>query len=374
METEKRYLGLIYGALLLAVVVVGLGAFTRLTEAGLGCPDWPGCYGFLTVPVSPEKVEQATQAFPNAPVEVHKAWNEMIHRYVAGTLGLVIAAIALFAWRGKRNGRGRVLPTALLGVVIFQAALGMWTVTMNLMPIVVMAHLLGGFTTVTLLFLLAVLERRRVNNLTREPGAISPESSNNANIATMDSVDLEPGKPSLSGKLKMLTVTALVAVIMQIALGGWTSANYAAVVCTQLPICEVDWVSGYDSAAFDPISPTSETYQYGVLGFEQRVTIHATHRIGAIVVTLLVLLLAMGIRRPLGNTSALLLVGVLLLQISLGITNVVALLPLSVAVAHNLCGLLLLLVMVRTTVLVFFAQPLAVSQTSLGKSGRLSHG
>ena len=271
METEKRYLGLIYGALLLAVVVVGLGAFTRLTEAGLGCPDWPGCYGFLTVPVSPEKVEQATQAFPHAPVEVHKAWNEMIHRYVAGTLGLVIAAIALFAWRGKRNGRGRVLPTALLGVVIFQAALGMWTVTMNLMPIVVMAHLLGGFTTVTLLFLLAVLERRRVNNLTREPVTISPESSNNANIATMDSVDLEPGKPSLSGKLKMLTVTALVAVIMQIALGGWTSANYAAVVCTQLPICEVDWVSGYDSAAFDPISPTSETYQYGVLGFEQRV-------------------------------------------------------------------------------------------------------
>ncbi|WP_407331693.1 COX15/CtaA family protein [Enterovibrio sp. 27052020O] len=370
MEAEKRYLGLIYGALLLAVVVVGLGAFTRLTEAGLGCPDWPGCYGFLTVPVSPEKVEQATQAFPHVPVEVHKAWNEMIHRYVAGTLGLVIAAIAALAWRGKKNGRGRMLPTALLGVVIFQAALGMWTVTMNLMPIVVMAHLLGGFTTVTLLFLLAVLERRRVGRLSQ--GQEQVQSLVQTDISDISNV--ETVKPILSTKLKALTVTALVTVIMQIALGGWTSANYAAVVCTQLPVCEVDWVSSYDTAAFHPISPASETYQYGVLGFEQRVTIHATHRIGAMVVTALVLLLAMAIRRPLGNASAMLLVGALLIQISLGITNVVALLPLSVAVAHNLCGLLLLLVMVRTTVLVFSAQPIAASQTSLGKSGRLSHG
>ncbi|WP_269748102.1 COX15/CtaA family protein [Enterovibrio coralii] len=139
---------------------MALGAFTRLTEAGLGCPDWPGCYGFLTVPQSAEHIAQATEAFPDAPVEIQKAWNEMIHRYVAGTLGLVIAAIAFLAWRNP--ARNRLLPSILLAVVTFQAALGMWTVTMNLMPIVVMGHLLGGFTTVTLLFLLALTERRRV--------------------------------------------------------------------------------------------------------------------------------------------------------------------------------------------------------------------
>lgn len=352
MEKDKRYLGLIYGALCLALVVVALGAFTRLTEAGLGCPDWPGCYGFLTVPQSAEKIAQATEAFPHAPVEIHKAWNEMIHRYVAGTLGLVIAAIAFLAWR--RPERNRVLPSVLLAVVTFQAALGMWTVTMNLMPIVVMGHLLGGFTTVTLLFMLALLERRRIKETTQ----------------------LEVGhqKASVGGKLKALSVAALLAVVMQIALGGWTSANYAALVCTQLPVCEVDWAEKYDASAFHPISPKNETYQYGVLNFDQRVTIHATHRIGAMVVTALILLLAFAVRKPLGAGASLLLLGALGIQITLGVTNVVALLPLSVAVAHNVCGLLLLLVTVRTVVGVFAPVSMTAAQSSLGDSGRLSHG
>ncbi|WP_325891366.1 COX15/CtaA family protein [Grimontia sp. NTOU-MAR1] len=352
MEKDKRYLGLIYGALALALVVVALGAFTRLTEAGLGCPDWPGCYGFLTVPQSAETIAQATEAFPHAPVEIQKAWNEMIHRYVAGTLGLVIAAIAFLAWR--RPDRNRVLPSVLLAVVTFQAALGMWTVTMNLMPIVVMGHLLGGFTTVTLLFMLALLERRRI----KEP------------------TQLEVGAKDLSagGKLKALSVAALLAVVMQIALGGWTSANYAALVCTQLPVCEVDWAEKYDASAFHPISPKNETYQYGVLNFDQRVTIHATHRIGAMVVTALILLLAFAARKPLGASTSLLLLGALGIQITLGVTNVVALLPLSVAVAHNVCGLLLLLVTVRTVVGVFAPVSLTAAQSSLRDTGRLSHG
>ncbi|WP_281545111.1 COX15/CtaA family protein [Grimontia sp. SpTr1] len=352
MEKDKRYLGLIYGALALALVVVALGAFTRLTEAGLGCPDWPGCYGFLTVPQSAEKIAQATEAFPHAPVEIQKAWNEMIHRYVAGTLGLVIAAIAFLAWR--RPERNRMLPSVLLAVVTFQAALGMWTVTMNLMPIVVMGHLLGGFTTVTLLFMLALLERRRI----KEP--------------TQLEVDVQ--KASIGGKLKVLSVAALLAVVMQIALGGWTSANYAALVCTQLPVCEVDWAEKYDASAFHPISPKNETYQYGVLNFDQRVTIHATHRIGAMVVTALILLLAFAVRKPLGAGASLLLLGALGIQITLGVTNVVALLPLSVAVAHNVCGLLLLLVTVRTVVGVFAPVSMTAAQSSLGDSGRLSHG
>ncbi|WP_078752100.1 COX15/CtaA family protein [Enterovibrio nigricans] len=350
MDAERRYLALIYGALLLAVVVVGLGAFTRLTEAGLGCPDWPGCYGFLTVPQSSEHIAIASEAFPDAPVEIQKAWNEMIHRYVAGALGLIIAAIAFFAWRGQR--RNRVLPTTLLGVVTFQAALGMWTVTMNLMPIVVMGHLLGGFTTVTLLFLLAWLERRRIVG---DP------------MASVES-------PHVNSKLKVLVVSALIAVMAQIALGGWTSANYAAVVCTELPVCETDWLGRYDPSAFHPISPVKETYQYGVLTFDQRVTIHATHRIGAMVVALLILMLAWSVRKTLGGRASLMLTATLALQITLGVTNVVAYLPLSVAVAHNLCGLLLLLVMVKTTVQIFSPASVSVKQVPSGDTGRLSHG
>lgn len=352
MENEKRYLGLIYGALLLAVVVVVLGAFTRLTEAGLGCPDWPGCYGFLTVPQSADKLAQATEAFPHAPVEIHKAWYEMIHRYVAGALGLMIASIAFLAWR--RPERNRILPSVLLAVVTFQAALGMWTVTMNLMPVVVMGHLLGGFTTVTLLFMLAWMERRRINTPVQR--------------------ELDARIAPVSGKLKGLSVAALLAVVMQIALGGWTSANYSALVCTQLPICEADWVEKYDASAFHPISPENDTYQYGVLNFDQRVTIHATHRIGAMVVTALILVLAFAVRKPLGLGASLLLLGALGIQITLGVTNVIALLPLSVAVAHNVCGLFLLLVTVRTVTGVFSSLRVNAARSPLEDSGRLSHG
>lgn len=352
MENEKRYLGLIYGALLLAVVVVALGAFTRLTEAGLGCPDWPGCYGFLTVPQSADNIARAAETFPHAPVDIQKAWNEMIHRYVAGTLGLVIAAITWLAWR--RPQRNRVLPTMLLGVVIFQAALGMWTVTMNLMPVVVMGHLLGGFTTVTLLFMLAWLERRRIKRPTQLQVCLQ-------NV-------------SVSRKLKALSVVALLAVVMQIALGGWTSANYAALVCTQLPVCEVDWMGKYDASAFHPVSPENDTYQYGVLNYDQRVTIHATHRIGAMVVTVLLVLLALAVRKPLGLGASSLLVLALGVQVTLGVTNVVALLPLSVAVAHNVCGLFLLLVTVRTVTGVFSSRRVSAARLPLEDSGRLSHG
>ncbi len=151
---ERIYRGIVVATLLLSLVVVGLGAFTRLTEAGLGCPDWPGCYGFMTVPKTEVQQAMASEAFPDAPLEPQKAWNEMIHRYVAGSLGLLIAAITVMSFR--RAGRPKLLPSLLLGTVIFQALLGMWTVTMNLMPLVVMGHLLGGFTTVTLLVLLAL--------------------------------------------------------------------------------------------------------------------------------------------------------------------------------------------------------------------------
>ena len=141
-------------SIFLAAVVIILGAYTRLTDAGLGCPDWPGCYGNLTVPLSEEKVAQANAAFPERPVEAFKAWNEMIHRYFAGTLGLCVLAIAIIAIRQRDKGTPVKLPLLLLGLIIFQAALGMWTVTLNLLPVVVMGHLLGGFSVLSCLFIL----------------------------------------------------------------------------------------------------------------------------------------------------------------------------------------------------------------------------
>ncbi len=317
MISNKHYLTLIYTVFFLAIIVVGLGAFTRLTEAGLGCPDWPGCYGYLTVPQTPKEIASANQAFPQSPVETDKAWYEMIHRYVAGTLGILIACIAFLAWRTPE--RNRLLPSLLLLVVTFQAILGMWTVTMSLMPIVVMAHLLGGFTTVTLLFLLAFFETKRLSR---------PVSDLLAPLGRI---------------VKPLSLVCLLALGVQIALGGWTSANYAALVCTKLPICEVNWQDSFDLRAFDLISPPNETYQFGVLNFEQRVTIHATHRIGAMLVSALLLGLTFLIIRPLGWLTSLGLNSLLGLQVTLGITNVVAYLPLSVAVAHNLVGLFLFL-------------------------------
>ena len=147
---------LILGAALLAFCVVLLGAYVRLSDAGLGCPDWPGCYGHLTVPQGETALQHAEQAFPSKPVVAHKAWKEMAHRYFAGTLGLLILAIFVMAWRGKQKpGISPLLPSGLLLLVIFQAMLGMWTVTLLLKPAVVTSHLLGGMLTLSLLVWLA---------------------------------------------------------------------------------------------------------------------------------------------------------------------------------------------------------------------------
>ncbi len=322
----RRYQLAILSTLVLAVWVVGLGAFTRLTEAGLGCPDWPGCYGHLGVPVSETAQSMAISRFPDAPLDVIKAWNEMLHRYVAGTLGLAIFALAWVSWRRADYRVFRPLTTVLSVVVIAQAALGMWTVTLSLMPVVVMAHLLGGFTTVCLLAWLA-----------KTTGAIKLP------------------RISLSRKAHHLGSIALVAVIVQIALGGWTSANYAATVCTQLPICESPWWRLFTPSAFHPVSPISDTYQFGVLSHAERVTIHATHRLGAMVVTTLVLAWAWVLWHAGARVIGLWVTVVLAIQISLGVTNVVALLPLSVAVAHNLGGLLLLITVLLTHRLCHFS-------------------
>ncbi len=313
-------------ATVLALCVVMLGAYVRLSNAGLGCPDWPGCYGRLVVPSADHSVNQANQAYPDRPVEAHKAWKEMIHRYFAGTLGLMIFALSWLAWRHRRYPGQQMGTTWLLaGLVIFQALLGMWTVTLLLKPLIVMGHLLGGMATLSLLWWLTLRQGRFF-------------------VARSDS------RPVLDG-LAPLALTGLVILGVQIALGGWTSANYAALHCPDFPTCQGQWWPPMDFRdAFTLWRGTGIDYEGGVLPNDARVAIHVTHRIGALVT--FVYLGWLGIRlwrltqSPCLHRLGLLMLGLLIAQVSLGIANVVLALPLPVAVAHNGGAALLLLTLV----------------------------
>lgn len=307
-------------AILVTAVVIILGAYTRLTDAGLGCPDWPGCYGFLTVPTAEADIVKAEQAFPERPVEAQKAWNEMIHRYFAGSLGLMILAIFILSLKAKQ---AMLLPSILLATVTFQAVLGMWTVTMNLQPLVVMGHLLGGFTTFSLLLLLAFKLRRQL-----QPHWVSNMSF------------------SFSKPIHNMLKVSLVVLVLQIALGGWTASNYAAVACIQLPVCEDGWQQKFDLSQALSVPTGYADYEYGVFPYEARMTIHILHRFGALITTLVLLTVIIALwRQPsFGNRRfAILLFGGLSVQVLLGLSNVVFHLPLYVAVAHNFVAAFLLL-------------------------------
>lgn len=311
-------------AIVLALIVIGLGAYTRLTDAGLGCPDWPGCYGKLTAPLHDAHVAEIQQEFPQAIIEPHKAHNEMTHRYVAGLLGLVVLVMFCSALLIKR---WRLLCSVIALLVVLQALLGMWTVTLNLIPLVVMAHLLGGFFLLGLLVLLRVEIYCRHNTITPEP--------------------------ALRRWLVFAYAAALI-LLAQIALGGWTSANYAALACTQFPLCEAGWQTGFSLESIFHLPLGHDTYEYGVLPYEARMSIHIAHRIGAIITFTCVMVLLIGCWRSAvsrGLRRLILLLGVvLLLQVSLGILNVYMHLPLLNAVAHNLVAanlFMLLLVFIQ---------------------------
>ncbi len=295
----------------LAFCVVALGAYVRLSDAGLGCPDWPGCYGHLTVP----QASAAQQAFPDKPLEAHKAWKEMAHRYLAGTLGLLILAICVAAWRDRRRTVVPVLPTLLLVLVIFQAALGMWTVTLLLKPVIVSLHLLGGMATLALLVWLAA---------SRLP------------VATA------------AGSLRFWAVGGMVLLVCQILLGGWTSSNYAALACTDFPTCQDAWWPPTDfSNAFHLIRELGVNADGSALTSQALTAIHLAHRLGALV--LFVYLGWLGsrcLRVPALVFWGRTLLGLLLVQVSLGVSNVLFSLPLPVAVAHNAGAALLLAVLV----------------------------
>jgi len=325
-RANHRIRVLVLLSILLALIVVSLGAYTRLTHAGLGCPDWPGCYGQIDVPQTAEQIVKAELAFPERKVEPHKAWNEMIHRYFAGALGLLILAIAFLSFKSRDQGTPLRLPLLILAVVIFQAALGMWTVTMKLMPIVVMGHLLGGFTTLSLLFLLYL----RLSEF-RVPGG-----------------DFAIKKYGRYGLIGIVLLTG------QIALGGWTSSNYAALVCTELPICQAGWQEQLTfEDSFDLIPPEKDSYEFGHLSHASRVTIHVVHRLGAIVTGLYLFWLVLMVYRKSQSVffknAAKSLAFILSCQILLGISNIWFSLPLSVAVSHNVVAACLMLSLITLT-------------------------
>jgi cytochrome c oxidase assembly protein subunit 15 len=316
---------------LFALLVVSVGAYTRLADAGLGCPDWPGCYGFLTVPDQVDELNVATQRYPDAPVEFVKAWWEMGHRYIAGALLLLVFGILVMAYRGREREDTPVkLASVLMFVILCQAAFGAWTVTLKLWPQVVTGHLLGGFTTLSLIWLLFLRQ-----------GGFS------------DVVSALP-KPSLLAK------TAFVAVVLQIALGGWVSSNYAALACYDFPSCDGTYTPEINlQQGFNFLQSVGPNYLGGLMTNEARMAIHWVHRIGAVIVLLVVGGLVWQMVRQVAVVGYLLLAA-LLTQITLGILNVVWVLPLLNATAHNTVGALLLLVLVTIN----FAPRLRIVQPS----------
>jgi cytochrome c oxidase assembly protein subunit 15 len=348
-------------AAVFAFCVVMFGAFVRLSNAGLSCPDWPTCYGEVTWPGHAHEIAQANEAFPDRPYETHKAWREQVHRFLAGSLGVMVLAIALMsawrrrfaiaallasavfaavgvgmymhgehvvssllsalaialpllvAWRLDRPGAWRV-GVMVLGVIIFQAMLGMWTVTLLLKPIVVMGHLLGGIATFGLLAYAAL----------RFCGVGSDDDRHAA--------------------LRKLVMLGMVLLVCQIALGGWTSSNYAALACgTDFPTCQGQWWPPTDfREGFVLWRGVGVNYEGGVLDMAARSAIQIAHRIGALVVFCYLGWLSHRLARA-GLRGAGIAVGVVLLaQVALGIGNVHLGLPLPVATAHNGVAALLL--------------------------------
>lgn len=303
---------LVGAALILTLCLLMLGAWVRLTDAGLGCPDWPGCYGQLSPAHARDSIAAAVaeQGGEHGPVSVGKAWREMIHRYVATFLGFLILAIAVWAWRRRdRLGQSPALAVCLLGVVILQGLFGKWTVTLLLKPAIVTGHLIGGMLTFTLLLWLWLRQRPPVR-------VVDPE---------------------LLAGLRRPALLALVLVVAQIFLGGWTSTNYAALACTDLPTCQGAWWPQVDFAnGFHFVRELGRTGDGALLPMQALTAIHLSHRIGAVLVLLIVGWVGVrALRAPGARPLGMALLAMLALQWALGLSNIWFSLPLPVAVAHN---------------------------------------
>jgi len=372
-------------ACVLAFFLIMYGSFVRLSNAGLSCPDWPTCYGRVTWPVKPAAVAKADKAFPNRPVETHKAWREQTHRFAAGTLGVLVLVEALVAtWAAKRRfglvvaavvligigiplymardyvsssvvaalGEALLLGVAIfwrgsgwrriavlaLAVVCFQALLGMWTVTWLLKPIVVSGHLLGGMATFALLAWVAW-------RLKSGQGHFLPSTDGAARSVSKNVPD------TLSRGLFVAAAIGVVLLACQIFLGGWTSSNYAALACgiggSAFPTCLGQWWPAMDfHQGFILWRGIGVDFQGGILDAASRTAIQMVHRFGAAVVFVYLLWLAHRVGRAGLRWHAVALAVLLLAQVALGISNVVLGLPLPIAVAHTGGAALLLFALV----------------------------
>ena len=302
-------------------VVIGLGAWTRLADAGLGCPDWPGCYGFVTFPTTPDEIAIAENLYPDSPVEIDKIIPEVVHRWFAASLGLLAIALLFIAFREKKL---KVESATLLLVIIGQGIFGYLTVSLKLHPLIVTSHLFGAMIA-TSLFLVIFMKSLKITK-------------------TYD----------VLVKNKTLIIIGFVLIIFQIFLGAWTSTNYAARACLDLPYCQgqlvpdVDFKEGFN--LFQSIGPN---YLYGQMSYEARVAIHLTHRIGAIVVFFYSLFMAFKLWSKETKPIIIGFLVVLFTQVFLGVNNVLSSLPLWNAVAHNIVGVMLFLSFVIMTFLGF---------------------
>ena len=299
----------------LAFVVIALGAWTRLVDAGLGCPDWPGCYGFVVFPTNEAEIALAEARYPTFPYDINKAIPEVVHRYFAAALGFLAIIMVYYSFKQNENKNIRRWTIGLLIFICCQGLFGYLTVSLLLLPIIVTAHLFGGFTTLTLFFLIFLMSGK---------------------FDILEKMAIP--------KLKTIAGIALAALLFQIFLGVWTSTNYASLACADFPTCQGTYMPEMDfKNGFNLNQEVGPNYLYGLLDNPSRVAIHYSHRVSAILVTLVFLILISKLwfsnAAPLAST-----IGILLLtQISLGIINVVYVLPLYVAIAHNLVAALLLL-------------------------------
>jgi len=303
----------------LAFGVVSLGAWTRLVDAGLGCPDWPGCYGFAIFPMTETEIAQANELYPERKFEIEKAIPEVVHRYFAGFLGLLIIGIFIMSLYLKPyNSLVTKLTGALVVLVLCQSTFGYLTVSLKLWPQVVTMHLLGGFATTTLLFL-TYMKLKDLDTGSSEPYGVSKKT------------------------FKLLNF-AFPVLVAQIILGVWLSSNYAAFACPDFPLCQGQILPDSDfRMGFNFMQSIGPDYLGGKLDHQSRTAIHLVHRLGAILVTFyFVALIASFYSEKLKKYSGVLSF-FLLLQLLLGISNIIYRLPLYVAIAHNLGALFLLL-------------------------------
>ena len=298
----------------LAFIVIGLGAWTRLADAGLGCPDWPGCYGFVTFPTTSQEIAMAEQLYPDSPVEIDKIIPEVVHRYFAASLGLLAIFLLFISIKEKKH----VLTSSLLlAIIIGQGIFGYLTVSLKLHPLIVTTHLFGAMIT-TSIFLIIFLR----------------------------SLKLQQNFQILKAN-KQIIIIGFVLIIFQIFLGAWTSTNYAARACLDLPYCQGELIPNTNfKEAFNLFQTIGPNYLFGQMSNEARVAIHVTHRIGAIVVFLYSLFLIFKLKSKETLPVIVAFGAVLFLQVFLGVNNVLSHLPLWNAVAHNIFGVMLFLCMI----------------------------